>query len=68
MEVIGKYDYSNDQSTSEYSKSEMDKEIEHIILFCYKKVEQMYDMYEETLHIWADELYKEKTLNQTFFL
>lgn len=64
---IGRYDYLNDQRTSEYLKSKMDKEVEDIILFCYKKVEQIFDMHEETLHIWANELYKEKTLNQTYF-
>ena len=53
---------------SEYSKEEIDKQIEQIVSFCYDKVEQMFEVHEEKLHYWSGELLKQKTLNQSFFI
>ena len=52
---------------SEYSKEEIDKQIEQIVSFCYDKVEQMFEVHEEQLHEWSNELLKQRTLNQSFF-
>jgi cell division protease FtsH len=52
---------------SEYSKEEIDKQIEQIVSFCYDRVEDMFNIYEYQLHDWSNELLKEKTLNQSFF-
>ena len=53
---------------SEYSKEEIDKQIEQIVSFCYDKVDQMFEVHEEKLHYWSGELLKQKTLNQSFFI
>ena len=53
---------------SEYSKEEIDKQIEQIVSFCYDKVEQMFEVHEDKLHHWSSELLKQKILNQSFFV
>ena len=53
---------------SEYSKEEIDKQIEQIVSFCYDKVEQMFEVNEDKLQHWSRELLKKKILDQSFFI
>jgi len=51
---------------SEYSKEEMDREIENIMEYCYITTEQILWTNNETLHKLSHELYSYKTLNSTY--
>ena len=51
---------------SEYSKEEMDREIENIMEYCYITAEQILWTNNETLHKLSHELYSYKTLNSTY--
>lgn len=64
---IGKYEYSDNARLSEYSKREIEKEIEEVIMFCFNRVEEMLGKNEKDLHNWSLELYNKKTLDGAFF-
>lgn len=64
---IGKYEYSSDARLSEYSKREIEKEIEEVIMFCYKKAEDILKENEKRLHDLSLKLYHAKTIDQTCF-
>jgi len=54
------------EELSEYSKEEMDREIENVMNFCYLNAENILLANNETLHFLSNELYIYKTLNSTF--
>lgn len=67
FKCIGKYEYSNDVRLSEYSKREIEKEIEGIIMFCYEKVEEMMRTKEDVLHDLSLQLLNEYSLTSASF-
>ena len=56
----------HNEEMSEYSKEEMDREIEHIMEYCYMNAEDILWKHNETLHKLANELFTYKTLNSTY--
>lgn len=54
------------EDTSEYSKSEMDREIEDIMEYCYMNAEDILRKHNETLHQLSNELFTYKTLNSSY--
>lgn len=56
----------HNEEMSEYSKEEMDREIEHIMEYCYMNAEDILWKHNETLHQLSNELFNYKTLNSTY--
>ena len=54
------------EDTSEYSKSEMDREIEDIMEYCYMNAEDILRKHNETLRQLSNELFTYKTLNSSY--
>ena len=54
------------EETSEYSKAEMDREIEDIMEYCYMTAEDILWKRNETLHQLSNELFTYKTLNSSY--
>ena len=61
MPFLGRDIYSNNK-LSEYSKQEIDKQVESIISYCYDKANDILLKYEESLHSLSNELLNKKTL------
>jgi cell division protease FtsH len=54
------------EELSEYSKAEMDREIEDIMEYCYMNAEDILWKHNQTLHQLSNELFTYKTLNSTY--
>ena len=61
MPFLGRDIYSNNK-LSEYSKQEIDKQVESIISYCYDKANDILLKYEDRLHSLSNELLNKKTL------
>jgi len=56
----------HNEESSEYTKSEMDREIENIMEYCFMNAEEMLTTHKDTLNDLAHNLTVYKTLNSTF--
>jgi cell division protease FtsH len=56
----------HNEESSEYTKSEMDREIENIMEYCFMNAEEMLTTHKDTLNALAYNLTVYKTLNSTF--
>ena len=62
MPFLGRDIYSNNK-LSEYTKEEIDKQVESIIKYCYDKVYDILTKNEDRLHYLSNELLNKKTLD-----